>query len=110
MTNLSMVRKRLAEYEGRDVINGVPRFLFRGQRSIHSRINSTFARIPIDEMEIGQCYTVYRQAKQICQGLQGYAIDHIDGLAVLQHYGWPTPLIDLTGTAELSVFSPSTKQ
>ncbi|MGH8522827.1 MAG: FRG domain-containing protein, partial [Gammaproteobacteria bacterium] len=28
----------------------------------------------------------------------------LDGVAVLQHYGWPTPLIDLTGTLEVAVF------
>ncbi len=31
-------------------------------------------------------------------------IDHLDGVAVLQHYGWPTPLIDVTGTPEVAVW------
>jgi hypothetical protein len=47
---------------------------------------------------------VYRYARQICQGLRGYSIGHLDGVAVLQHYGWPTPLIDFTGVLEVAVF------
>jgi len=104
VTELAEVRRRLTEYQGRDVANGLPRFLFRGQRAVYPGIKSTFARIPTTEVEIGQAYTVYRYAKQICQGLRGYTIDHLDGVAVLQHYGWPTPLIDLTGTLEVAVF------
>lgn len=104
MIELAEVRSRLAEYRDRDVTNSHPRFLFRGQRAVYPSIESTFARVPTTEMEIGQAYTVYRYAKQICQGLRGYTIDHLDGVAVLQHYGWPTPLIDLTGTLEVAIF------
>lgn len=104
MTDLAKVRRRLAEYQGRDLSDGRPRFLFRGQRAVYPSIRSTFSRTTTEDMEIGQAYTVYRYAKQICQGLRGYTIDHLDGVAVLQHYGWPTPLIDLTGTPEVAVF------
>jgi hypothetical protein len=84
VTDLAKVRRRLAECQGRDVTDGRPRFLFRGQRAIYPSIKSTFSRIPTDDTEIGQAYTVYRYAKQICQGLRGYTIDHLDGVAVLQ--------------------------
>jgi hypothetical protein len=104
VTELAKVRKRLAEYERRDITDGCPRFLFRGQRAVYPTIKSTFSRIPNGEVEIGQAYAVYRYAKQICQGLRGYTIDHLDGVAVLQHYGWPTPLTDLTGSLEIAVF------
>jgi len=104
VSELAAVRRRLEEYQACDVADGRPRFLFRGQRATYPSIKSTFARIPVTDMEIGQAYTVYRYAKQICQGLRGYMIDHLDGVAVLQHYGWPTPLIDLTGTLEVAVF------
>jgi hypothetical protein len=104
LPTLSEVRERLAELQSRNVGDGRPQFLFRGQRAVYPSIKSTFARIPDNEVEIGQAYTVYRHAKQICQGLRGYTIDHLDGVAVLQHYGWPTPLIDVTGTLEVAVF------
>jgi len=104
MTDLAEVRRQLAAYKDSDVADGRPRFLFRGQRAVYPSIKSTFSRIPNTEVEVGQAYTVYRNAKQICQGLRGYTIDHLDGVAVLQHYGWPTPLIDLTGTPEVAVF------
>ena len=104
MPTLSEVRARLAEFRGRELADGRPQFLFRGQRAVYPSIKSTFARIPNTEIEIGQAYTAYRHAKQICQGLRGYTIDHLDGVAVLQHYGWPTPLVDLTGTLEVAVF------
>jgi hypothetical protein len=104
MTELAKVQKLLKEYQGRDVAEGRPRFLFRGQRAAYPGIKPTFSRIPTDEIEISQAYMVYRHAKQICQGLRGYTIDHLDGVAVLQHYGWPTPLVDLTGTLEVAIF------
>ncbi|HNP82743.1 MAG TPA: FRG domain-containing protein [Nitrospira sp.] len=104
MTDLAKVRRELAGYKEREVADGRPRFLFRGQRAIYPSIKSTFSRVPNTEMEVGQAYTVYRYAKQICQGLRGYTIDHLDGVAVLQHYGWPTPLVDVTGTPEVALF------
>ena len=104
MTELAKIRKGLAEYQGRNAAGKKPRFLFRGQRVVYPSIKPTFARVPTDETEAGQAYTVFRHAKRICQGLRGYTIDHLDGVAILQHYGWPTPLIDLTGTVDVAVF------
>ena len=104
MPDLTRIRQVLSGYKDRDVEGGRPRFLFRGQRAIYPSIKSTFSRVPNTEVEIGQAYTVYMYAKQICQGLRGYAIDHLDAVAVLQHYGWPTPLVDVTGTSEVAVF------
>jgi hypothetical protein len=104
MTNLAELRARLEQYESGNVAHAHPRFLFRGQCQVYPSIKSTFSRVPVDDIEIGQAYTVYRYAKQICQGLRGYTIDHLDGVAVLQHYGWPTPLIDVTGTLEVALF------
>jgi|GEM_PF-2364356 len=104
MTDLATIRRRLEQYQNLNNDNP-PRFLFRGQQTKYPSINSTFARIPENDIVIGQAYTVYRYAKHICQGLRGYTIGHLDGVAVLQHYaGWPTPLIDFTGTVEVAVF------
>jgi hypothetical protein len=103
MANLTELRTTLGKYQAYNENKGL-RFLYRGQRAVYTTIKCTFSRIPSTEIEIAQAYTVYRNAKQICQGLRGYTIDHLDGVAVLQHYGWPTPLIDVTGTPEVAVF------
>ena len=104
MADLATVRKRLADYRGPDGGSRHPRYLFRGQSADHGSITPTFGRKLSEETEIGQAYTVCRYAKRICQGLRGYSIDYLDGVAILQHYGWPTPLIDLTGSLEVAVF------
>lgn len=104
MSELERVRKQLAEYENRDITNGRPRFLFRGQSTIYPSIKSSYGRVPNSEVEIRQAQRVYIWARSICQGLRGYTIDPLEGVAVLQHYGWPTPLIDLTGTLEIACF------
>jgi len=105
MTNFASTMERLAEYQGQLDANGKPRFLFRGHNEIHSDITSKFKRKTTEKtVESGQAFTVFRRAAEICRGLQGYSLRHLDGLAVLQHYGWPTPLIDFTGTAEVAAF------
>ena len=104
VADLATVRKRLADHQRRDGGSMHPRYLFRGQSADHGSITPTFARKLSDETEIGQAYTVCRYAKRICQGLRGYSIDYLDGIAILQHYGWPTPLIDFTGSLEIAVF------
>ena len=105
MASLSDIRERLEPLKQEQLESGKQRFLFRGQSKIYPNINSTFARIEEgDRVQAGQAYTTFRYAKNICSGLQGYAIETLDALAVLQHYGWPTPLIDLTGTVEVDVF------
>jgi hypothetical protein len=101
---LANIRAKLLPLQGTKLCNGRPQFLFRGQNARHDKIDSTFARLPDDPVLIGQAYGVFRYARQICQGLRGYSISHLDGVALLQHYGWPTPLIDFTGTLEVAVF------
>jgi len=104
VTTLADIRAKLLPLQDAKLGDGRPQFLFRGQNTRHDKMNSTFARLPDDPVLIGQAYTVFRYARQICRGLRGYSISHLDGVALIQHYGWPTPLIDFTGTLEVAVF------
>ncbi len=104
MRTLKQLRGELIPLQGVTLADGRPRYLFRGQVEQHRTIVSRFSRLPADDVLMGQAYTVYRYARQICQGLRGYSIGHLDGVAVLQHYGWPTPLIDFSGVLEVAVF------
>ena len=107
LQSLSSIRVELqALQQKRETLcSGQPRFLFRGQSLVYPRVNSVFARIDINNRnQIEQAYTTFRWAKHICGGLRGYKISSLNGMAVLQHYGWPTPLIDLTGTVEVAVY------
>ena len=102
---LSQIRSKLAPLRKQTLTSGKPRYLFRGQSQVYPSVNSTFARINAnDECLVSQAYTTFRYAETICKGLRGYTINQLEGMAVLQHYGWPTPLIDLTGTPEVAVF------
>ena len=105
MKTLTDVRADLTRSEGVSLTGGWPRYLFRGQKQRYPNITSTFGRLPADDPVLsGQAHTVYRRAHQIGQGLRGYTIRALEGVALLQHYGWPTPLIDVTGVAEVAVF------
>ncbi len=105
MTQLASIRTQLESLEKEMLPSGKPRFLFRGQSQIYSSVKSRFARIPAcEKLRIGQAYTTCRYAKEIGKGLRGYSIGPLDGIAVLQHYGWPTPLIDLSAKLEVAIF------
>jgi hypothetical protein len=67
---------------------------------------SRFALIPAaNNVAVGQAYTLLRYAKQIVPGIAGYQVQYYeDALAILQHYGWPTPLIDWSGTLDVAAF------
>ena len=102
---LPQIRSELEKIHRETLTSGKPKFLFRGQSQVSPSVNSTFARIDAsDECLVGQACKTFRYAKIICKGLRGYTINQLEGMAVLQHYGWPTPLIDLTGTPEVAVF------
>ena len=89
--------------------DGMPRYLLRGQNGFHlssigmPSIISYFSRLPADKALLGQVYTVFRNASQLCTGTWGYHVGHEDALAVFQHYGWRTPSIDFAGTADVAL-------
>ena len=84
---------------------GLPKFLFRGQTTNYQNLTPTFARLNDDGNLIGQCYTTFQFFTQrLATGLYGYRIEPHEALAVLQHYGFVTPQIDLTGTIDIAIF------
>jgi FRG domain len=100
------IAKVLAAYDTKNLRHPLPRFLFRGVNDIFSTMVSGFALIPAAKtVAIGQAYTLLRYAKRIVPGIAGYDVEYYeDALAILQHYVWPTPLIDWSGTLDVAAF------
>jgi hypothetical protein len=99
---LGKIRDRLVPLTGERLSNGFPRHLFRGQSKDWGALKPGVARLPWDDAV--QAHMAYRMAEKIASGLMGYRTPKLDGYAVLQHYGWPTPLLDFSGTLEVAVF------
>jgi hypothetical protein len=83
----------------------ISQYLLRGQTKSHGNLTSTFARIINDNILIGQCHTTYQYFAHVgIKGLFGYHIEAQETLAVLQHYGFVTPQIDLTASVPHALF------
>lgn len=54
--------------------------------------------------EAQQVHMAYRIAQKIASGLMGYRTPKLNGVAVLQHYGWPRPLLEFSATLEVAIF------
>lgn len=84
--------------------SSMPRFLFRGQTQGYGNIKPTFARVAHDNILRGQAYTIYRNSRNLLRGLYGYSVESHEAVAILQHYGLPTPQIDLTHNADVAIY------
>lgn len=82
----------------------VPKFLFRGQTQDFGNIKPSFARVAHNSVLRGQSYTIYRYSPNLLRGLYGYSISSEEAVAVLQHYGMPTPQIDLTHNIDIAIY------
>lgn len=84
-----------------------PRFLFRGQTARYQQATSFISRPNLSVVERGQAYTALQRATflrtQLKQSLP-LPLDESHVLALLQHYGWPTPYLDLTDSPDVAVF------
>lgn len=111
---LSAVLPQLRGLESQNSTLNEPRFLFRGQKRVFERdlpdgsraptVPSKFGRIDRQNpLRRAQAYTTYLWAARFCTGLAGYTVGAADAAAVLQHHGWPTPFIDLTGTLDVAL-------
>lgn len=108
MTTLTSVRKKLGRFQGKLLPSERPRFLFRGESEIYPEIKSTFGRIDEScKKRIQQASRIFGAyaAPAIAKGMDGFlSVGRLEAVGLLQHYGWPTPLIDLTGTVEVAIF------
>jgi FRG domain len=119
---------KVASWRCETMQDGSPRYLFRGHTAPcfdggdgAEIISSRYSRFPTDdevmmgvsetmdknasrEWAIGNAYTILRTAGFL-DGLSGYRHrDRIDTLAILQHYGYPTPMVDFSGTIDVALF------
>jgi hypothetical protein len=78
-------------------------WLFRGQRQVFPRIQSSLARLAGQTRDV--MYNVCRRFHTAAAGVTGYQIPSaLDRLALLQHYIGLSPLIDLTGTPLIALY------
>jgi hypothetical protein len=85
-----------------------PRYLFRGQNTVYTSVNSFIGRLT-NSVEIGTSYTILRLLVgrlrgQIARIPQLVAPDADETIALMQHYGWPTPFLDLTDSLAVAFF------
>jgi len=101
------VRQELASLSESEA-HGRPRFLFRGQTKIYPSVTAFIGRLS-DQEEIGKAYSVLRWLVgrlrgQIARIPQLVAPDADETIALMQHYGWPTPFLDLTDSLDVAFF------
>jgi hypothetical protein len=83
-------------------------YLFRGQHTVYTSILSFIGRLT-NPVTRGQSYTILRQLVgqlrgQIARIPQLVAPDADETIALMQHYGWPTPFLDLTDSLDVAFF------
>jgi hypothetical protein len=105
--NLKQAIEYLKKYE-HPVEDSIPSYYFRGQTADYRNIIPTIARNPNGVEDAGELEQIRRQAYGVCEladkmasGIGGTVEE---GLALMQHYGWVTPAVDVTGTIDVAVF------
>jgi hypothetical protein len=85
------------------------RYLFRGQTRRHTTCTSLLARI--EGEHLGQSYTILRHLVGRYRGqldraeFRGWLkATPEEAIALLQHYGWPSPYLDLTDDLDIAFF------
>ncbi|HTB30701.1 MAG TPA: FRG domain-containing protein [Bacteroidia bacterium] len=82
----------------------IPKYLFRGQTKSYGSFQPNFARLAKDRILRGQAQTLYSWSRDNLR-LNGYRVNNPkEAVAVLQHYGLPTPQIDLTGNIDVAIY------
>jgi FRG domain len=87
------------------------RYVFRGETRPRTAIHPTLGRLchefPNDEERTrtirGQAYTILRWSHRIKSQVLA-DIDQDEWYALLRHYGWPVPLLDVTYEPEVAVW------
>ncbi len=86
----------------------IPRYLFRGEEdNTWTATKSSFGRFVEQFQEEGcsrYAQIIYLSAYRGLRGIDGYTISPEEGIALLQHYGMPTPQIDLTGNIDVAIY------
>ena len=102
--------KDLRAHLGKLLEEAPGRFLLRGQRRLFPTVISTLGRAT-SQLQIGQAYTILRRfvgqlgAQLWPDELRGVVKASRDEvIALLQHYGWLTPFIDLTDDLDVAFF------
>lgn len=91
------------------VLDQPNRYLWRGQSKKYASVTPTIARV--EGLALGQAYTILRRFVGQYRGqvyplpLRGLIkVEPEEAIALLQHYGWPTPYLDLTGDLDVAFF------
>jgi len=116
MKNFQQVKSYLKKYESA-AGDPLPRYLFRGQGIDYPALRPAVARIPdeigdVKELVRRQAFVVCGLARRMGGRMKGAitGMSAEEGLALMQHYGWLTPVIDVTGNVEVAAYFASLGQ
>lgn len=113
--DLDLLKGKLAIYHSDGLSK--PRYFFRGQNAVYPSVIPSMVSIPgrkdhIDYSEKSldliraQAYTICAHAKKIANGMAGSirGIEEKNALALMQHYDWLTPVLDITATIDVAIY------
>lgn len=94
----------LRALESERLPSGGPRFLFAGSAGLDSALHALASE---DEELARAAHAVCRRCKDVVCHVFEFAHDPLEALSFLACVGWPTPLVDLSASAEHAVASAS---
>jgi len=89
-----------------EIVNNVPRFLFRGEERFFPETKSSIGRLAEHHQDcVRFAQIIYMSIHHEFMFLDGYRIGGAkEATALLQHYGMPTPQIDLSGNFDVAIY------
>ena len=103
INNLRSKEMQLTDKDTYNHTGKVPSYLFRGERKKYDTITSTEYRFKNDpKISLTVKQEVFRIMERCCKRMEecGYPIELMSSL--LQHYGFPTPLVDVTSSLDVA--------
>jgi hypothetical protein len=89
-----------------EIIEGIPRYLFRGENQYFPETKSSIGRLAEKHRDcVGYAQRLYMSIHHDLTLLDGYNIGGAkEATALLQHYSMPTPQIDLSGNFDVAIY------
>lgn len=103
VNNLKSKEMQLTDKDTYNHTGKVPSYLFRGERKIYDTITSTeyrFKKNPKISHSVKK--EIFRIMEKCCKKMKGYGYPIELMSSLLQHYGFSTPLVDVTSSLDVA--------
>lgn len=106
LTTIAALRNYLETNYRQEIVNGIPRYLFRGENKFYPQTKSSIGRMAETEPDcVGYAQRIYLSIHHDMYLIDGYSIGGTkEATTLLQHYGMPTPQIDLSGNFDIAIY------